>query len=212
MAFTLDHFSIARPYLFHLTARDNLACIQEMRELLPTCSLLERAKEGEWRGKKRPGHIPVQLGRRVIWLRDQMPLHAGNMSLPPKWGFADLVELLNERVFFWPGRPNGLPISYGDRHFERYRNDAPVILRIPTADALRANLNLAPEFSRFNSGSPRCSGGRPSPRGPRTFLSNADADFTVRTIVEVTFRGPFQLPPSTQRSDLPTGPWDPVWA
>ena len=48
------------------------------------------------------------------------------MRVPNGFVFEDLVEILNGRVFFWPGAVGG-PISYGVRHFERYQNEKPVI-------------------------------------------------------------------------------------
>ncbi len=75
------------------------------------------------------------------------------------YSYEDLIENLNRRIFFWPGTPAG-PIGYGRRHFERYREENPVILRINVRSLLCANAKVEPKFCRYNSGSPRCSKGR----------------------------------------------------
>jgi hypothetical protein len=116
-----------------------------------------------------------------------------------------LLCQLNERVFFWPGGPD---ISdYGQRHFERYRAEKPVILRVPTSDLFEANPESVPEFCRFNSGSPRCTKGLGSPRGPSTFIQGTTADFSPGNVVEVTFLESVLLPHSTKVGDSPDGPW-----
>lgn len=146
----------------------------------------------------------------VIRIRDQTPLHKGNLSLPPSWSYEDLVELLNDRVFFWPGDADG-PIDYGERHFAKYAGEFPVVLRVPTADVLAANPGAPPEFSRYNSGSPRWSGGRPSPRGPDTFLGVGEFGMPPSRVVEVAFASRVRLPDRTEIADGASGPWQPFF-
>jgi hypothetical protein len=67
-------------------------------------------------------------------------------------------------VFFWPGREAG-PNDHGRRHYERYRNDDVVLIRVPTQ-----RMPEGAEVCFFNSGSPRCVDGRKSPRGSATFV------------------------------------------
>ncbi|MEX2389758.1 MAG: hypothetical protein WD534_17910, partial [Phycisphaeraceae bacterium] len=131
-----------------------------------------------------------------ILVREQDPLPPGNMALPPGWSFGDFIELLNSLVFLWPDTSSG-PVPYGIRHFERYQCEDPVILRVPTRDAVDQNVDPGPQVCRFNSGSPRCSQGRPSPRGPETFQPLASADFTAGRVVEVVFQEAFNLPSTT---------------
>ena len=124
-------------------------------------------------------------------LRDQAPLREGNAALDGGWTFADLVEDLNGRVFFWPGTERR-PIPDGQRHFERYADESIAVLMVDTTALFAANGGAT--FCRYNSGSPRWSGGRPSPRGPGTFVAAADAPFTAGQVVEVTFRNTVVLP------------------
>ena len=124
---------------------------------------MQQAGDGHYLRRKRTDHVTVRIGATSVKIRDQQPLHAGNISLEGDWSFEDVIESLNDRVFFWPGR-NGGPISYGERHFERYADEQPAILRISTADIFVANAGTDPLFCRFNSGSPRCAKGFGSPR------------------------------------------------
>src|SRR5439155_7137821 len=100
-------------------------------------------------------------------IRDQWPLYAGNIALEARCSFEDIIQLLNERVFFWPGWHTG-PIGYGRRHFERYENESPAILRVPTEKLYAANSDASPQYCRYNSGLPRCSNGLGRPRGTST--------------------------------------------
>lgn len=133
-------------------------------------------------------------------LRDQMPLHPGNMAIDDGLGFADVVEMLNERVFFWPGSEAG-PIESGRRHFQRYGEEDCRVLVIPTESMFRANPGTRAEFCRFNSGSPRWTGGRASPRGKRTFRRAFEFDGTASDVVEVTWVGRVALPPDSRVVD-----------
>ena|SRR5712691_7943752 len=99
----------------------------------------------------------------MIVVRDQAPLHEGNLSLPRGYTFEDFIESLNGRIFFWPGSAAG-PIPHGIRHFERYEQECPVILRVEFQSLLHANPGAEPLYCRYNSGSPRCSNGKKSPR------------------------------------------------
>jgi hypothetical protein len=148
----------------------------------------------------------VDVAGERIELRDQAPLHAGNMALDDGWTFDDFVAHLNERGFFWPGGDAG-PISYGARHYERYAVEKPAILRIATAALLAENPERPPHFCRYNSGSPRCSNGRKSPRTARTFVRGEEADFGLGSVVEVTFVGEVRLPARVELGAQPRGPW-----
>ena len=192
-----QHFAESRPYLYHLTDRSNLDHIRETKTLFPAATLMERAGRTELLRVRRHGYERVTIGKTVILLRDQAPLHRGNLRLPNGFSFEDFVESLNQRVFFWPGTAAG-PISYGLRHFERYRQESPVLLRIDYRSLLLANSSAVPLYCRYNSGSPRCSDGRKSPRGPDTFVSTVDFDGTPSQVVEVTFSSDVDLPTHTE--------------
>src|SRR5262249_48751140 len=136
--------------------------------------------------KRRHEHCQIIIGKTEILIRDQAPLHRGNMELQDGCTYEDFIESINGRIFFWPGTATG-PISYGVRHFERYRNEHPVILRVSLQSLLVENPAVTPKFCRYNSGSPRCSNGYKSPRGPKTFVSAQEFDGTPSNVVEVTF-------------------------
>src|SRR5438270_422789 len=111
MSFMLHSFAPARPYLYHLTSKDNLASIRESARLESVCALLEKAGRRDLVRQRREGHTPIRIGGRDIWLRSQEPLHAGNIDFQDSWKLEDLVACLNELVFFWPGQRHG-PIDY----------------------------------------------------------------------------------------------------
>lgn len=208
MPFTLEKFASLRPYLFHLTDRENLSLLRGSCALLPASDLFELAKESNWTRQKRRQHVEVVVNGHRVRVRDQAPLHEGNMALSSGWTFADFIANLNQRVFFWPGKRDGSPIAYGVRHYERYADERPVILRIPSASLFASNSTLPPEFCRYNSGSPRWTYGHASPRGVNTFVSCDIADFAAAQVVEVTFPGNVELPQPIQISDSYDGPWE----
>ena len=176
------------------------------RSIEPASTLLRAAGKDELIRTRRRNHEPVRVGKDVIYVRDQAPLHEGNMRLPGGYSFAAFIENLNSRVFFWPGTASG-PISYGIRHFERYETERPVIVRVSSRDLFDANQDVEPELCKYNSGSPRCSFGQKSPRGPNTFVDAPRFDGTPSNVVEVTFRSRIKLPISAQIGSSPSGPW-----
>lgn len=206
MPFSLDQYGALRPYLFHLTAAANLPLFARSRRLHSAADLMREAGRSDLLTVRRRAHTPIGIGSETVWLRDQSPLHAGNMALEPNWSFERFVEYLNQRVFFWPGTAAG-PISYGMRHFERYVAEQPVILRVPLASLFSANPGITLEFSRCNSGSPRYNRGNAGPRGGRTFSSCADATFRAAHVVEVTALGSVVLPNDASVATSPAGPW-----
>jgi hypothetical protein len=141
-----------------------------------------------------------------VMLCDQSKLSEASMMLEEGFTFADLVELLNRQVFFWPGDGKG-PVPSGRRHFERYSGHQPSVLRVPTKDLLRANPASEVRFCEYNSGSPRYCGGKPSPRGPRTFAVASEFTRGVGDVVEVTFADRITLPAETEVADGYDGPW-----
>src|SRR6185503_5907064 len=182
-----------RPYLFHLTDTRNVERILRTRVLEPASHIMALAGREDLAAVKRAMHVKVSVGGDDVFLRDQAPLYAGNMKLPPGWAFDTFIQSLNKRVFFWPGSNVG-PIDYGVRHFNRYQAETPSILRVRLASLLDANQGIELEVCRYNSGSPRWSRGIPAPRGPLTFVDPARADFSTSQIVEITVPGPVNLP------------------
>jgi hypothetical protein len=206
MAFTVERFQQTRPLLFHLTDRKNIARIRRTRCLESAATLYTVSGDGAMIDQKRTGLHEIRVGGEMVIIRDQTPLHKGNVRFEGAWTFQDLVRRLNELVFFWPGTNAG-PIAYGVRHFERYEDDGPVLLRVRFDSLLAANSGRTPLFCKFNSGSPRCSGGLGSVRGPNTFIKSTDCDFTPSNVVEVTFSGRIELPVDVQVGNSPAGPW-----
>jgi hypothetical protein len=206
MPFGLNAFVIRWPYAYHLTSSKNLPSIHAARYLESAYSLLTKAGRHDLLRQKRTTHIKIRVNGVEIWLRDQAPLHGANIAFEGGWQFCDLVEALNRLVFFWPGSAPG-PNDYGRRHFERYRAEGPLIIRVPTADLLSENSQVAPLFCAFNSGSPRYSAGLPSPRGPQTFVSGVQFPRTAPKVVELTFPVGIRLPARTEHSFSPDGPW-----
>ncbi len=141
-----------------------------------------------------------------IVIRDQKPLHAKTMLLAPGFDVPDLVYLLNQHVFFWPGTEDG-PCKSGRNHWARYASERPVLLRVKTSAYVQAGEICPLRFSSVNSGAPRCSDGRPSPRGPDLFRPVDTFPDTVSKVVEVVIMGPVLLPREVQMSQSLKGPW-----
>jgi hypothetical protein len=195
-----------RPYLYHLTDRSNLARIRETNTILAAARLMELAGRVDLLRIRRRGHERLNIGQESISTRDQAPLHEENVELINGFSFEDLVESINRRSFFWPGTAAG-PISYGVRHFQRYQKEHPVTLQISFQSLLNVNRGVDPLYCKYNSGSPRCSGGNKSPRGPDTFLPAARFNGTPSQVVEVTFDIPIALPADVRVGNRPAGPW-----
>jgi hypothetical protein len=174
--------------------------------MLPATVLIEQSGQLDLLSIKRKGSVELKIDDQTVMLRDQAPLHQGNLLLPAGYTFANFIQRLNGRVFFWPGTSSG-PISYGLRHFERYKADKPVILRVQSLALIQANLSVEPLYCFYNSGSPRCSGGQKSPRGPDTFLKASQFPRRASQVVEITFNGEITLPPGSQFGYAPAGPW-----
>lgn len=208
MSFEIEHYAKLRPFLYHLTARQNLAGIRALKRLDSAATTLAAAARHDLLRCKRHDHEIVSVGKRSILLRDQAPLYVGNADLGDEWTFEDLIEHLNKRVFFWSGTEDG-PIAYGRRHFERYAHEQPLIFRVRFDSLMRSNPGRTPLFCPYNSGAPRCSYGRKAPRGPDTFLSAEYFRGTAVRAAEVTFLDHVQLPRDAEISTTPDGSWRP---
>lgn len=209
MPFSLSDFIALRPFAFHLTARANHPVLVRARRLDTAAAILAQASRLDLLTQRRPDAVTLSVDGRDVLLRDQSPLHRGNIHFDDGWTLETLVEDLNHRVFFWPGTAAG-PIDYGLRHFERYEGERPMVLRITTADLVASNSALEPQFCAFNSGAPRTTNGAKSPRGPRTFLPAERFERRASQVIELTFRGSVSLPDSTEWADSYTSPWQPL--
>jgi hypothetical protein len=199
MSIDLDTFAARRPFLFHLTATSNIARIRESRRLHSASELLRQANRMPQNSQRRSGLLKIHIGADEVTLRDQDPLHERNIEFEDGWDFARLIELLNQRVFFWAGTQDG-PVESGRNHFKRYGQSGEdvSILRVPTSSLLSTNAQNAPQFCRYNSGAPGSRDGRKIPRGSRTFQEAEACDFTVSAVKEVTFVAGVDLPDGAQ--------------
>ena len=191
----LDRLVQIRPYLYHLTARMNVPAIREKGVLESAERLLEAGRRMDLVRERRAQSVVVTIDERSVHIRDQTPLYEKNCEFGEGWCFTDLIAELNHHVFFWPGTDRGAS-EYGRRHFARYAGDDVVVLRAPTADVFR--LNPEPRLCRYNSGSPRWSGGKPSPRGRDLFVAAGKFGGTASEVVEVVFGDGVQLPNTTE--------------
>lgn len=204
--FELKAFVARWPYAYHLTSDNNIASICGSGRLESASTLLIRAGCQELLRQKRTRHTPIRVNGMEFSLRDQVPLREGNAALKDGWQFSDLIEALNRLVFFWPGGAVG-PNDYGRRHFEHYKHEKVVIIRVPMPDLFALNVQVAPLFCAFNSGSPRWSAGKPSPRGAETFLPASRFSLTPSRVVELTFPDGVRLPATAKSALSPDGPW-----
>jgi hypothetical protein len=201
MSFTFEEFGNRRPYLYHVIARRNLCGLRATRVLYSAATLAKRAGRDDTIAERRRSSAAVCVDGRVAVLRDQAPLSMGSVCFEGGWGRASLLRALGEHVFFWPGTEQG-PVRCGRNHFAKYA-ESDVVLRLPFS----AVADQKPMFCRFNSGAPRCSGGRKSPRGPNTFADAASCSFAPASVVEVVFRSELRLPDETAVLSTPTGSW-----
>jgi hypothetical protein len=195
MAFALAQFLRYRPHLYHLTAVENLKSIVSAQKLRCANALLKEAGLLQQAVLRREEHLRLRTNEGTMLIRDQKPLVSGAIEFEEGWDLMRFVEYVNQHVFFWPGTAVG-PINPGLNHFERYRAECPVILRLATQDADPNSLR----FSRYNSGAPRCSGGKYSPRGSRTYLAANEFPGTASEVVEVVATGEFALPTNVEMS------------
>jgi hypothetical protein len=163
----LHAYSALRPMLYHVTSELNLASIQHTRVLCSSAMLTSDRCHTARSADER-----VKRDQPVIMLRDQLALRPGQVDLTGGWQWQDLVAALNGRVFFWPG-DHDCPNRYGRKFLDTYckRGQRSMVLRFGFWELIQANLDTPAYFCRFNSGAPRISGGRRSPRGPDTFLT-----------------------------------------
>jgi hypothetical protein len=211
MPFTLSDFATLRPFLFHLTAARNLSRIRNASCLESAGALIARSNRPQLLRAHRPTEAELEVDGQTVLLRDQSPLYAANVDLAPGWFFEDLIELLNRRVFFWPGDGSG-PIDSGRNHFDRYRSESPALLRCRFDSVRRVNPGNIPQFCRFNSGAPRQNKGRPIPRGPDSFVASGRFPSTGGAVIEVTFLDRVVLPADTEIAERFDGPWLPLFS
>jgi hypothetical protein len=199
-----------RPFLYHLTASENLPSILENRELLSVRSILERGNRPDLLRTRRQQHEKIIVAGTHYLLRDQLPLRQGNVNLDDGVEFEEFVELLNTLVFFWPGNDSG-PIQMGLNHFLHYADEQPVVLRVAFDALLDANPGVMLKFATVNSGAPRCNPkvGK-GIRGLSTFVSLPYFRGTAGEVKEVVFDDRLLLPHSIGVGTIEGKTWVPL--
>ncbi|HEY5463227.1 MAG TPA: hypothetical protein VIJ95_08220 [Hanamia sp.] len=183
----IEKFIQDRPYLYHLTSKENAMKIINQKSLYSTNRLIDLSGNADYQKIKRErriGHKEIIIGNQSYFLRDQRPISELALSkcLTHNWKVADFLEHLNDRVFMWP------TLDRLWRHFNRYSVENPVIFRFPSNEIIE--LNPHAKFCRLNSGATRANsylGGKAPDRGPDTFLLATNYNLSVRSIAEVTF-------------------------
>ena len=140
MPFTVNAFIRTRPYLYHLTSSGNLDQIIRDRCLWSTKSLLIKSGQNQLFNQRRENPEIITIQGDQVSIRDQAPLHQGHIAFEEGWNLPRFIELLNQRVFFWPGTPNG-QIDYGKRHFNQYATEQSAVIRIRAQSLIEANPN-----------------------------------------------------------------------
>ena len=192
----LQTFVDLRPFLYHLTDARNVPRIRRLGRLVPAATLLSASGHAELVGSRRETDLVLRLDNDLVVLRNQEPLHEANIDLHPDWTFSDLIAFLNSHVFFWPGDATG-PTGLGKSFLQRYSGPSLAVLRARTSDLLAANPAQQPLFSKHNSGAARQYLGRPSPRGPNTFLRASRFSGTPSEAQETAFIEEVVLPKHT---------------
>ncbi len=197
MALDIEKFVRLRPLLTHVTSRRNAALIERQGRLVPAATILREAGMGASVRTRRPEAVVIGAGRNRVYVRDQAPLHPGNVRLAGKWAFADLVEELNEHVFFWPAGRRG-PNTYGKRLEDKYAGQDQVVMCFGSENLIRLNLARL-RVCACNSGAPRCNPhvGK-AERGPATLAKPAAYLGTPGTVIEVAFRGEVKIADSLE--------------
>lgn len=202
-------FISLRPYLYHLTDERNIENIIRSRSLLSTQRIVESSNiedKANFLRNKRQDHEVVSLDGLEYRIRDQRPISLLALSkcLTNNWETGDFIGHLNIRVFFW------CTIDRLSRHFTRYEQENPTIIRCQTADVLELNGERV-EYCRINSGATRPNsylGGIAPYRGPDTFLRSDLSPLTPGTVAEVTVLDCCVLPEVCFSSKSPEGPWE----
>jgi hypothetical protein len=202
VSFTISQFAELRTYLYHVTARENLVRLRRTMRLEPTALLLQAAGRSDLLRVRRERTTAVRINGDEVVLKDQRPLIAANAALPPNWEFGDLVQYLNEHVFFWPGDALAA-VAAGRRLLAHYADAGVVVLRVRLNAVLELNPDAVPLFCPYNSGAPRQHRGNPVPRGPDLFRPAGEARRRRHEIIEIGFRSAVSLPLETQVAGEP---------
>jgi hypothetical protein len=183
----LQKFTAERPYLYHLTSRENADNILSTNTLFSANTLIDMTNDALLQSVKksrRADHQALLIGGKLFYLRDQRPISEKALSkcLTNNWSVGDFLFHLNDRVFMWP------TVDRLWKHFNRYEKENPIIFRFSTPEILEANSHA--KFCRLNSGATRPSsylGGIAPRRGIESFVDAEHFDRAIRDVAEVTF-------------------------
>jgi hypothetical protein len=118
---------------------------------------------------------------------------------------SDYIQILNRRVFFWPGTETG-PIKDGERMAQRHKESG-IILRMQTTSLFEFNRHILPVFSPHNTGAAWCENGKKSHRGNSSFLLCEQFMEPAVNVAEVSFAGTINLPEDTYFTSSLGNPW-----
>jgi hypothetical protein len=183
----IEKFIEKRPYLYHLTSSSNANLIIAEKRIYSANELIRMSKDEQHlpiQRKKRTNHYLLYINGNAYSLRDQKPISEKALAkcLTDGWEVSDFLYHLNNRVFMWP------TLDRLRRHFNRYKEEKPVIFRFPTEKLLAINSHVL--FCRLNSGATRANsylGGKAPARGRQSFLPADQFQHAVREVAEVTF-------------------------
>jgi hypothetical protein len=206
----INDFINKRPYLYHLTDRENIDFIKSKNAIYSTTEIVENSDVEDkinFLRSRREGHSKIVLNETTISIRDQRPISlvALGKCLTDDWHSGDFIKHLNDRVFFWPTLERLI------RHYNRYKEEDPVIIRVKTDDLFRENPE--PLFCRLNSGATRPNsylGGIAPERGPNTFLPADHYLRNVGSVAEVTFLRRCIFPQEVEIASAPEGKWSSI--
>lgn len=213
MGINLADLIAMSPCLYHVTYENSLSRIRRLRCLESAAALMNAGGQNSWLRRRRDSMLSFMAGEDPIVLTDQLPINDKNIAFQSGWMLPDLIEALNQRVFFWRGSEEGL-LRSNQGHFEKYEDAGHglVFLRLSFEETIRLNAERGPELCKHNSGAARQYDGKPIPRGPKTFVQPEDADFKKGKVQEVVFRAFVHLPGSTEICPGSwKGPWQPMF-
>jgi len=166
-----------------------------------------------WLRKRRKSMLPFSIDNESIVLTDQHPINEKNIAFQENWTLPDLIEAINQRVFFWRGDESGL-LKSNQGHFKKHQKGKYnlVFLRLRFHETNIMNAERGPDVCKYNSGAARQNDGKPIPRGPKTFIQTSYADFPKGKVQEVVFSSFVDLPGTTEIcSGSWNGPWRPLF-
>ena len=144
MPFMLARFVELRPYLYHTTSLANLALILKGLQLKSAATLIQESGRFALLRERRRDAVSLPLHKGTVTLTSQQPLSDGHCDMKgdPE-AFANLVQQLNEHVFFWPGTERQMFGAGGGHSKSATGPNSPVTMRFATAELFGANASEA---------------------------------------------------------------------